>query len=185
MIAELANKNQVIIRQLLPADADALFTYLQGLSHESRSRFGPHAFDKETVINISNGQIAGWQCYIALDKSNGSIIAYMLICQGLIDWDEKRYAQRNIFFDTASTVTFAPSVGDAWQRTGLGTQMNHFIESELKARGIKSIVLWGGVQASNEKAVNFYKKHHYQYISTFQNDGMDNFDMVKYLYQES
>lgn len=181
MIAELHNKKQVSIRQLQPGDAGALFTYLQGLSVESRSRFGPHAFDKETVCNICNGQIPRWECYIALDNSNDNIVAYMLICQGLIDWDVKRYAQRNISFDTTSTVTFAPSVGDGWQGTGLGTLMNNFIESELKKRGIKSIVLWGGVQASNEKAVNFYQKHHYQYISTFRNDGMDNFDMVKYL----
>jgi GNAT superfamily N-acetyltransferase len=181
MIAELANKKQVSIRQWQPADAEALFIYLQGLSPESRSRFGPHAFDKETVSNICNNQIPGWEGYLALDNSNGNILAYMLICQGMIEWDEKRYAQRNISFDTSSTVTFAPSVGDAWQSTGLGTLMNNFIESELKKRGIKSIVLWGGVQASNKKAVNFYKKHHYQYISTFRNNEMDNFDMVKYL----
>lgn len=181
MITELPNNKQVSIRQWQPGDAEALFTYLQGLSVESRSRFGPHAFDKETVSHICNRQVPRWEGYLALDNSNGNILAYMLICQGMIEWDEKRYAQINLSFDPSSTVTFAPSVADAWQSTGLGTLMNNFIESELKKRGIKSIVLWGGVQASNEKAVNFYKKHHYQYISTFRNDGMDNFDMVKYL----
>ncbi len=181
MIAELHNKKQVTIRQLQPADSEELFNYLQGLSAESRSRFGPHAFDKETVTNICNRQVPRWEGYLALDNSNGNILAYMLICQGMIEWDEKRYAQRNISFDTTSTVTFAPSVGDAWQSAGLGTLMNNFIESDLKKRRIKSIVLWGGVQASNKKAVNFYKKHHYQYISTFRNNEMDNFDMVKYL----
>ena len=156
MIAELHNKKQVTIRQLQPADSEELFNYLHGLSAEGRCRFGPHAFEKETVSNICNRQVPRWEGYLALDNSNGNILAYMLICQGMIEWDEKRYAQRNISFDTTSTVTFAPSVGDAWQSTGLGTLMNNLIESELKKRGIKSIVLWGGVQASNKKAVNIY-----------------------------
>ena len=33
-----------------------------------------------------------------------------------------------------------------------------FILDDLKANGIKRVILWGGVQADNDKAVNFYLK---------------------------
>lgn len=179
MIRTLANNRKVIIRQLQSTEADVLFNYLQQLSPESRSRFGPHAFDKETIHTICENLSPGILRYISKDAEMGCIVAYMLIKQGMIEWDKERYAARNQFFDLSTTVTFAPSVADAWQRSGLGTVMNSIIENELINRGIKTIVLWGGVQASNEKAVNFYKKHNYRYISSFWHEGKDNYDMVK------
>jgi hypothetical protein len=181
MIFTLQNGKEVLIRLLESTDNEKLSYYLQNLSAESRSRFGPHPFDKETVHGICthpNGEI---RRYIALDNSTGSIIAYMLIKQGMIEWDEKRYAGRNQFYDNGSAVTFAPSVADMWQSTGLGTLMNRIIEEDLKKRNIQSIILWGGVQATNDKAVNFYKKLGYQYLASFLHDGKDNYDMVKEL----
>lgn len=92
---------------------------------------------------------------------------------------KQRYANRLLYFNTAKTVTFAPSVADAWQSTGLGSLMYNAIESELKEKGISKIVLWGGVQADNLKAVNYYKKLKYQFIDAFWHDGKNNYDMVK------
>jgi ribosomal protein S18 acetylase RimI-like enzyme len=99
----------------------------------------------------------------------------------MIEWDMNRYLTRHQTYDHDSSVTFAPSVADAWQSEGLGSLMNQIIEADLKKRGIKHIILWGGVQATNEKAVNFYKKHGYRLIAHFQHDAKDNFDMVKQL----
>jgi diamine N-acetyltransferase len=105
----------------------------------------------------------------------------MLIKQGMIEWDMNRYLTRQQTYDYDSSVTFAPSIADAWQSSGLGMLMNNIIEEDLRKRNIKHIILWGGVQATNEKAVNFYKKLGYQFLASFWHDGKDNHDMVKQL----
>lgn len=175
----LRNGKSIEIRLLENEDNEKLYIYFQNLSEESKSRFGPHPFDRDSVNNIClnpNGEIMR---YIAIDISTNDIVAYMLVKHGMIEWDEKRYADRNQFYDHNTSVTFAPSVADAWQSSGLGSLMNYLIESYLKKKQIQNIILWGGVQATNEKAVNFYKKLGYRYIASFWHDEKDNYDMVK------
>ena len=181
MTVSLQNKKTATIRQLNHHDREALYNYFQQLSAESRSRFGPHPFDHPTIDSIIDQPDSTIQRYVVIDNLTGDIVAYMLIKQGMIEFDLPRYAARNQFFDTAITATFAPSVADLWQSTGLGSAMASFIESDLFDRGIKIIILWGGVQATNTKAVNFYKKLGYRYIATFWHDEKDNHDMLKVL----
>jgi GNAT superfamily N-acetyltransferase len=178
----LKNKKIVPVRELERADKEPLFNYLQLLSPESRSRFGPHPFDWATIQAIFNQPDERIKRYIAVSNPENAVIAYMLIQQGMIEADQLRYAQRNQFFDLDKTVTFAPSVADAWQSTGLGTAMSACIEKELLDRGINKIILWGGVQTSNLKAVNFYKKSGYQFLASFWHDEKDNYDMIKDLH---
>lgn len=181
MKASLKNNKTVKIRLLQKDDKDSLYNYLQLLSPESRSRFGPHSFDWRSIHAIFDQPDNSIQRYIAVDETDNCIVAYMLIKQGMIAEDRQRYAERNQFFDDNTAVTFAPSVADAWQSTGLGSVMATFIEEELKKKNIRQIILWGGVQATNVKAVNFYKKLGYQFIASFWFDNKDNHDMIKEL----
>jgi diamine N-acetyltransferase len=181
MRVQLQNGRAAIIRSLQESDKESLYHYLQNLSAESRSRFGPHPFDKPTINKICEQPDKDIHRYVAIDESATSIVAYMIIQQGMIEADQQRYAQRDQFFDAATTVTLAPSVADDWQSSGLGTAMLDFIEGELKTKGIRYIILWGGVQATNLKAVNFYKKNGYQFIASFWYDEKDNHDMIKEL----
>lgn len=181
MKALLKNNKPVQIRLLQKEDRESLYNYLQLLSPESRSRFGPHSFDWRTVHAIFDQPDTTIQRYVAIDETNNNMVAYMLIKQGMIKEDQQRYAERNQFFDDATTVTFAPSVADDWQSTGLGSVMATFIEAELNKKNIRHIILWGGVQATNVKAVNFYKKLGYRFIASFWYDNKDNHDMVKEL----
>jgi ribosomal protein S18 acetylase RimI-like enzyme len=177
----LKNGRSVNIRLLAASDNEKLFEYFDlHFSKESRSRFGPHAFDKETINSICQNGDKEITRYVATDGKN-DLVAYMLIKQGMIDWDKDRYAARHQSYDYEVSVTFAPSVADAWQSTGVGSLMNDIIEDDLRRRKIKHIILWGGVQATNEKAVNFYRKLGYQFIASFWHDGKDNHDMVKEL----
>ena len=181
MKISLRNEKSAEVRLLKPGDRVALYNYLQLLSAESRSRFGPHPFDRATIDSIIDHPDNSVQRYVAIDEPAGGIVAYMLIKQGMIEADELRYGHRNQFYDPAITVTFAPSVSDAWQSTGLGSAMALIIEEDLISNNVKTIVLWGGVQATNTKAVNFYNKLGYRFIDSFWFDEKDNHDMVKEL----
>ena len=182
MIHSLRNGRSVEVRLLESNDNEKLFEYFdQHFSKESKSRFGPHSFNKETINAICQNPNGEIMRYVAIDEKK-NIIAYMLIKQGMIEWDENRYATRQQSYEYNISVTFAPSVADTWQSSGLGSLMNDLIEDDLRKKNIKNIILWGGVQATNKKAVNFYKKIGYQFIASFWQDGKDNFDMVKQLF---
>jgi diamine N-acetyltransferase len=172
----LKDNHTSAIRLLQKEDADALYDYLNGLSAESRSRFGPHAFDRDTIDNICNNLNDDIQRYVAIAEN--SIAAYMLIKRGLTDADAERYAQKQLFFDVATTVTYAPSVADGFQNSGLGSAMFAVILQQIKLQGDHTIILWGGVQATNTRAVHFYTKHGFESKGNFWFDGKDNIDML-------
>ena len=173
-------RTEIQVRSLLPSDNELLFQYLQGLSEESKSRFGPHPFDKETIDTICDQVPADTiRRYVAVDTGRQQIIAYMLVKQGFVAEDASRYYSKSLFFDQSTTCTFAPSVADDWQNSGLGTSMFQQILDDLKTTGIKRIVLWGGVQATNARAVHFYQKHGFIHTGSFWHNEKDNFDMIK------
>ena len=137
-------------------DAGLFANYLTALSVESKSRFGPHPFDRSTVEQIckriDDDDIIR---YVALHNDN--IISYMLVKHGLIEWDAIRLGEEQQFFDYGCTATFAPSVLDAWQNSGLGTAMFQVILDDLRRKKYKQVLLWGGVQAGNKRAVHFMR----------------------------
>jgi diamine N-acetyltransferase len=49
VLVTLKNNTSVDIRLLKPAGEELLFTYFEKLSAETKSKFGPHPFDKNTV----------------------------------------------------------------------------------------------------------------------------------------
>src|SRR5678815_3854508 len=98
MKISLRNNKTATFRQINRHDRKALYNYLQQLSAESRSRFGPHAFDRTTVDLIKDQPDTTIHRYVAIDDLTGDIVAYMLIKQGMIEFDFPRYAARNLFF---------------------------------------------------------------------------------------
>ncbi len=171
--------NQIICRELVSTDLHALYQYLQQLSDETKKRFGPHLFDMDALMHLYATD-AGLTAYIAEDTTLSSIIAYSLLKNGCLPHDIERLQSYGQPIDDDTCCTFAPSVADNWQSKGIGKLLFHHIVTELKSRGIKKIILWGGVQASNKKAVNFYQKMGFQTLGTFEYNGT-NFDMVLYL----
>lgn len=181
MRIELKNNRAFDIRLLAPSDAAKLYDYFLCLSAETKSRFAPHKFDRETAQSICDQLPDDTRRYIALDET-GAIAAYMLIKERMIEDDRSRLLAKNIYFDQQLICTMAPSVGDPWQSTGLGSAMYNYIEQDILANTPwRMIILWGGVQATNERAVHFYEKNGYRHLGSFRNNDMDNYDMIKTL----
>ena len=53
MLIETKNNRQVLLRSLDSNDLDNLIVYLNTLSAETKKRFGPHEFDKQSVIDFT------------------------------------------------------------------------------------------------------------------------------------
>lgn len=176
MIIKAKNNREVLLRKLGAEDLDKLAGYLQHLSPESKMRFGPHPSDISSVTDIYTNR-DDHTGYIALDTETGGIVAYSVIKRGSLDHDRQRLQSYNLTLDPETDCTFAPSVADEWQSLGIGNNLFQFILSELKFAGIKRIILWGGVQCENHKAVNFYKKNDFRILGQFEYNGL-NYDMV-------
>ena len=176
MIVKAKNNSPILLRKLKHTDFDSLFDYLQNLSPETRKRFGPHPFDKQSIIDFyrSSGKISA---YIAIDTETNKIIAYSIIKIGFLEHDSFRLQSYGLNLNGETDCTFAPSVADKWQSMGVGNLLFRFILSDLENSGINRIILWGGVQSDNEKAVNFYRKHGFTIQGQFEFNG-PNFDMM-------
>lgn len=178
MIIAAKNHKQVFLRRLNERDFGQLFDYLQGLSAETKKRFGPHPFDRESVIDFYNSSKDNWG-YVAEDVETSEIVAYSILKMGYLTHDASRLQSYGLTLNgqTDCVATFAPSVADLWQSCGVGNALFHFILSELENTPIQQIILWGGVQMDNYKAVNYYKKNGFITVGHFQNN-VQNYDMI-------
>jgi len=168
------------VRQLEKPDEEALFAYLNGLSAESRSRFGPHPFDRETVHGICRNLPDDVLRFVAVPPDN-VLVAYLLVKCGMLPEDRRRYEALGLFFDEETTCTFAPSVADAWQGSGLGNALFGHVLEALRPYPFRRLVLWGGVQASNQRARNYYARNGFEAVGHFWHNDKDNVDMVRRL----
>jgi diamine N-acetyltransferase len=172
----------VTISYLQKKDEKKLLDYFTQLSTATRSRFGPHSFDRDTVHDICNEPAGDIIRYVALNKQE-EIIAYMLIKKGMNEGEQYRLRQNTIAYEESLFCTFAPSVADEWQSCGLGSAMYKTIESDIQANTVfRFIILWGGVQATNEKAIRYYEKHDFKTVGSFWYAGKNNYDMIKTIY---
>ena len=163
------------IRRLGRFDFDKLDEYLQSLSPETRNRFGPHPFDRDAVARFYND--SSNLGYLALHCDSGSVAAYCIVKSGFIEYDIERFRTYGIIPDNSADYTLAPSVADAWQSCGLGSVVLRFILDDLKQADAKRLFLWGGVQAGNLRAVNYYRKFGFRQLGQFFHE-VDNLDMV-------
>ncbi|HMS70608.1 MAG: GNAT family N-acetyltransferase [Saprospiraceae bacterium] len=169
------DNKQVILRKLEQPDYENLCKYFDNLSLDTKRRFGPHAFDLQSVSDYyDTDKNIG---YIAVDILSQSIVAYFIIKKGYLDHDRNRYQSYGINLDESTDCTFAPSVADAWQSCGLGNILFHFVLNDIKEYHIKRVILWAGVQADNEKAIRFYLKNNFQLLGEFDYNGK-NLDML-------
>lgn len=176
MIIETKDKRQVFLRRLNPDDLYNLLDYLDNLSNETKKRFGPHQFDKQSIIDFYNYSDVHLG-YVAQTIDTNRIVAYSIIKLGYLEGEYNRFLSYGIKLDRKLDCEFAPSVADLWQSCGIGNKFFQFILADLRRTEVKRIVLWGGVQADNERAVNYYKRNNFKLLGHFFHNG-ENFDMM-------
>jgi ribosomal protein S18 acetylase RimI-like enzyme len=166
----------VELKRLDAQDFSGLEEYFVSLTAKTKSRFGPHPFDKDNIALVYAHQHE-YRGYVAVEKETGKIIAYAIVKNGYLEHDFPRLYAYGIEPDNFKDCTYAPSVADSWQGKGLGFHLFRFILSDLKTDGIHRILLWGGVQSSNLKAVEFYRRNGFYILGSFEHNG-ENYDML-------
>ncbi len=153
-------------RILNKGDQESLFNYLNSLSSETRSAFAPHPFDYPTCKAICEGIYD--QCFAIATFLEKSIIAYLIIKKGHLEHDIDRLRKYKVNLDPHNDYTIAPSVADKYQSQGIGSHIMEWTIAYLSGRNVCNIILWGGVQEKNQRAVNFYLKYGFKQVGTFE-----------------
>ncbi len=166
---------EVLIQQLQFSDHDRLSDYLLQLQAATVKRFQPHAFNKPAIDHLfSNPAMIA---IIAVDPSTHHIIGYTLLKKGYLEHDLPRFKQYGLHLQHIHCCTIAPSVADDWQGTGIGQLMFTYLFDELRTTTIHQMILWGGVQADNWPAKQFYLKNGFRVVGQFEYYGI-NEDMI-------
>ena len=170
------NKTNIIYRRVSSENLQDLLQYLQELGPDSQKRFGPHSFDLATLFDIyeKGKDYAG---YIAIDQDTKRIIAYAILKKGFLEHDSNRLKSYGIIPNHNTDYTYAPSVADVYQGQGIGTDLFKYVLSDLQKTSCSRIILWGGVQADNERAVRYYQHIGFIILGEFQYNGK-NYDMI-------
>ena len=175
----------VVLRLLAENDVAALADYFEGLSERTRSFYAPHPFDRSTAEAICRElSTPDGSCPLRLVAvADGAIVGYFILIMGLNESDRKR---RYTDLDPETACTLAPSIADAWQNRGLGSNLMSYAGNCAHSMGRTIMVLSGGVQERNARAVHFYTKAGFRKVGEFAtsvtHDGettsINNFDMM-------
>ncbi|MEY3538966.1 MAG: hypothetical protein RL188_383 [Bacteroidota bacterium] len=160
------------------SDAEAIVNYYNQLSEATKQNFAPHPFTTaylEEQILESKEYIT----FIAKDSATNKVIGYAITQLWIFDYDILRWSNygQSIQNEFKQYACFAPSVADAAQHTGIGRQLLVQSIAELKVKGYKYILLWGGVKCTNIPAVRFYLKNDFKLMGHFDYEG-GNYDML-------
>ncbi len=169
-------------KKVTPEHVEALGQYFNQLSEETKEYFAPHPFDIDTIIAICKGSYKDYKAFICI--LDGLIIAYAVVKNAPTARELERFANSSIGINIENNYILAPSVADAFQSKGIGSILLDFVESELRKLKAEKIILWGGVQLRNKRAVHYYLKNGFKTLGEFSHNGLDNLDMVKYLNEE-
>jgi RimJ/RimL family protein N-acetyltransferase len=178
---ELRDGRQVLVRPLRMDDAELLADYFAHLSDASRRFYGPHRFDRETAEHLcANADEPNAVRFVALleDDCGVEMIGYMILSRDIDSKDRERYGD---MLDYDHCACLAPSIADAFQSQGLGTQMGRHVLHFARAMGLRQVILMGGVVDKNARARRLYERLGFRYVRQFWTHGREtllNHDMV-------
>jgi diamine N-acetyltransferase len=176
MIVQSKNGSKVLLKELNMSDLEPLIEYFAKLGPDTIRRYGPHSFERDAIYALY-GHSQNTLGYIAIDTETNQVIAYSVIRIGYLEHDADRLRSYGLQLDPSTDCTYAPSVADEWQSQGIGYAMFRFIMNDILMKGIRRIILWGGVQSDNVKAVRFYEGIGFRKLGEFQYNGLNN-DMI-------
>jgi diamine N-acetyltransferase len=178
-----ANGAPLTVRPLAATDTLRLGAYFVGLSAATRRRFGPHPLDAATAVRLcASLNPAQVLRMVATIGDEEAIVAYLILLLGVTEHEQARYAMAGLSLDPALDCTVAPSVADAYQNLGIGSPCLGALIHIARDLGRRVMVLLGGVQATNERAVHVYRKHGFETVGSFEYPaGVVNIDMWRLL----
>jgi GNAT superfamily N-acetyltransferase len=168
----------ITARRLCASDTEAFGQFLEGLSEKTRGFYRPHALDESEARRIcASIETDSALRLIATPKGENRIEAYVLAVFEIPDDEKERYADYGIVLADGLDCRIAPGVADNWQDRGLGSALLRHALGVLHRLGLRHVVLFGGTQVGNGRAIHVYKKLGFKPLGSFSTKGIENIDM--------
>lgn len=153
---------------LAPNDAAGLGDYFLALSAESKRRFQPHPLTQASAAELCAARHPAVRRLVL--RAGGQIIGYFIL-DPTVGVDElTRYAALGIPLTSGRDWLFAPSVADSHQNQGLASKAMPHLVALARHAGARSLVLMGGTQGTNARAIAFYEKSGFRRCGGYQTD---------------
>jgi GNAT superfamily N-acetyltransferase len=147
----------VVLEAMAPRHGAALADYFAGLWPGSKGQFVPHT-PPEAVAQNRCGEAAHCAVLHCVLTHQDRVVGHFLLDTRPPAREVERYLSRLIRLQPGRDFMFAASVAHAWQGRGLASRaMPHLISAALD-RAARSLVLAGGVPATNARALAFFRK---------------------------
>ncbi|WP_406150752.1 GNAT family N-acetyltransferase [Streptomyces sp. NBC_01012] len=167
-----------VLRPLRNSDAAGFGEFLEALSAETRQRYNPHPLDRAEAERVCSAlDDATALRFVLADARDDRVVAYLL-AQFAIPEDEKaRYRSRGWTIEDGTDCRIAPVVADHVQGNGLGTELLKGALDVLRRRGHRHVILFGGTQTSNVRAIRAYEKAGFKPAGVFREGEIESVDM--------
>lgn len=150
------DEHHYTLRSISVNDIITLADYFTALSEDTKRRFQPHPLTAEYAENIARSPSETSIRTILLDGSK--VIGYFILETAMSPHEAGRFAEHGIELVSGSDVLFAPSILDEYQNKGLASEVMPILIDFLKRKNFRSLVLMGGTQETNSRAIAFYEK---------------------------
>ena len=175
-----AKNNEVFdFRRLGESDGELLGAFFEGLSEETRSKFGPHPLTREYAIEELCSSAGSDNVFRYIIGSTEKVVGYFIVDFNEYPHEKSRYASYDIALDFTKDPAFAPCIAERYQNLGVASQAMYVLIKDLSETGVNSLVLMGGTQEPNHLARSFYKKFGFEEQGAFYtgHNGLNNIDM--------
>lgn len=146
-----------VLKLLSVNDHEQLGDFFQGLSKETRMRYAPHPLDKAYARKLCL-EIEFDPADRFVLSTDTEIIGYFILDPQVPVHEADRYKNYAIELESGKDCMFAPCMADAYQDKGLGGKVMPSLLEHCQKKTYKSLVLLGGTQESNRRALQFYRK---------------------------
>lgn len=175
-----AKNNEVFeFRPLAKTDGQLLGNFFEGLSQETRSKFGPHPLTIEHAYEELCPKVGADNVSRFVICSTDKVVGYFIVDFNDYPNEKSRYGFYDVNLNFSSDPVFAPCIADSYQGLGVASKALGLLIKELTEKGVRSLVLMGGTQEPNHLARSFYKKFGFQEYGEFYTDynKLNNIDM--------
>ncbi len=167
---------EFILREISAFDSEPLGHFFESLSVETRKKYGPHPLTKEFAVELCTSKDDSVIRFVLTLVDDKRFVGYFILDFRMPEGILNRYREQGIDLSDGKNPMFAPSIADDYQNTGLASLAMPVIIKAAKDLGAKSLVLMGGTQATNKRAIAFYEKFGFKHICEFEREGL-NYDM--------
>ena len=153
-----------LFRPLERGDVDALAEMLVSFSDQTRRYWNLGSYDRAMALELCDAIGRHDKLRMVAEETFPPfrLLASFEFSFDIPEDDRRRFAAYGVALDAVSDCRFGPCVRDAVQGSGLAHAMMPPTMDIARRFGRSRILLWGGVEQENRRAIRFYEKHGFE-----------------------